>query len=358
MVTPRAAAYSGLGPLWPADGRLEMDSLADSGRRRVMDGRLRKRIQFLAGLLLSAVALFLVVQKVDWGVLGDTVRRVHLGWLLAAVLVEILSLLINALRWRWLYWPHHRPSTGQLFWVLNVAQLANTVLPGRLGLLVRTVMSGGDEGTSRATTLGTLAVEKVMEALTLLPLGLLLSLSLDLPDWLRISAASTGGLLMVALLLLGIGLRWRRQIEDRVSPFLGGRLAVLAGKLLDGLDALRSTRAGVWIWAWSLVYWALVAAINFLVIQAVGVSLPVLASLALLFVLQIGVRIPSSPGSLGVFDYLGVVTLALFGVERSTALGITLLLHVVTFFATQSVGGGLSLVGEELAFAGPSPDRQ
>jgi uncharacterized protein (TIRG00374 family) len=302
-----------------------------------MDGR-RKTIQLLVGLLLSGIALVLVIQGLDWGVLSDTIRQVRLGWLVAAVAVEMLSLLVNAVRWRWLYWPHHRPSTGRLFWILNVAQLANTVLPGRLGLLVRTVMPGGESGTSRATTVTALAVEKLIEGLTLLPLGVLLSLSLDLPAWLRISAIYTGGMLLALLLLLGAGLRWRDRIEDRIARHWGGRPASLVGRLLDGLDALRSARAGGRIWVWSLVYWGLLAVINFLVIQAVGLSLPGLASLALLFVLQIGVRVPSSPGNVGVFDYLGVVTLALFGVERSTALAVTLLLHLVTYIPPSLVG--------------------
>ena len=303
-----------------------------------MVSRNRKAIPAITGLALSAVGLFLILRGLDWGVLGDTMGQARLGWLLAAVVVEMLSLLANAVRWRWLYWPHHQPPVGKLFGVLTVAQLANTVLPGRLGLLVRAVMTGGDNGPSRATTITTLVVEKVLEGVTLLPLGVLLSLLLDLPDWVRISAAVSGCVLLALLLLLGSGLRWRDHLVDWIAKLSAGWPAGLMASLLEGLDALRSTRVAWRIWGWSLLYWGLVTAVNWLVIQATGLPLPALASLALLFVLQIGVRVPASPGNIGVYDFLGVVTLALFGLEKSAALGVTLLLHLVTYLPPSLVG--------------------
>jgi uncharacterized protein (TIRG00374 family) len=292
-------------------------------------------------MALSAAGLVLVFRGLDWSALGAVLRQVRPGCLLAAVLVEILSILVNAVRWRWLFWPHYRPRVGKLFGTLTVAQLANTVLPGRLGLLLRVVLMGrGDNRVSRATTFTTLAVEKVLEGVTLLPLGVLLLLLLDLPEWLRTSAVAGGSLLLGFLVVLGVGLRWRVPFLDKVASFWGGRFSSVARALLDGLDSLRSTRVGGRLWLWSWIYWGLVALVNWLVIQATGLSVPPIAALVLLFVLQIGVRLPSSPGAIGVFDYLGVVSLAVFGVEKTPALGVTLLLHLVFYLPPSLLGVG------------------
>jgi uncharacterized protein (TIRG00374 family) len=296
--------------------------------------------RFALGLLLSAAGLYLVLRGIDWQVLGPTLSRVHWGWLLAAVAVEMLTLWIGAIRWRWLFWPHYRPQTGRLFAILGVAQLANTVLPGRLGLLVRALLVGSDGEVSRATALTTLAVEKMLEGITLLPVGVLLFWVLDLPDWLRISALLSAGLLLGLGLVVGVGLRWREAFLGWLSERTTGWLLRVSRALLDGLDALRSFRAGWRLWALSIVYWAAVMAVIGLVMRSVGLHVPLGALLALLFVLQIGVRLPSLPGNVGIFEYLGVVTLSAFGVDKTSALGAMLVLHVVMYLPPSLVGVG------------------
>jgi uncharacterized protein (TIRG00374 family) len=296
--------------------------------------------RFVLGLSLSAAGLYLVLCGLDWQALGPALRQVHWGWLGAAIAVEMLTLWIGAIRWRWLFWPHYRPQAGRLFAILGVAQLANAVLPGRLGLLLRALLVGNGGAVSRATALTTLAVEKMLEGITLFPVGILLLGVLDLPDWLRISVLLSAGLLLGLALIVGAGLRWRETFLGWLSERTTGWLFRASRALLDGLDALRSFQAGWRLWALSVVYWAAVMAVIGLVMRSVGLPVPPVALLALLFVLQIGVRLPSLPGNIGVFEYLGVVTMSVFGVDKTSALGAMLVLHVVMYLPPSLVGVG------------------
>jgi uncharacterized protein (TIRG00374 family) len=305
-----------------------------------IDSRVWRGTRFILGLLLSAAGLFLALRGIDWQALGPILRQVRWGWLLVAVAVEMLTLWISAVRWRWLFWPHYRPQTRRLFCILGVAQLANTVLPGHLGLPLRALLVGEGGKVNRATALTTLAVEKVLEGITLLPIGIVLFLVLDLPDWLRISAILSAGLLFGLVLSVGCGLRWKEALLGWLSTWTTGWLLRVTRALLDGLDSLRSLQVGRRLWGWSVVYWVAVTAVIGLVMRAVGLHIPPIALAALLFVLQIGVRLPSSPGSIGVFEYLGVSTLSLFGVDKTIALGAVLLLHVVFYLPPSLLGVG------------------
>jgi hypothetical protein len=89
---------------------------------------------------------------------------------------------------------------------------------------------------------------------------------------------------------------------------------------------------------WSLLIWAMTAFLNQLILWCLGIDVPLVAPLLLLVVLQIGVRVPSSPGSIGVFHYLSVVTLGLFGVEKELALSYGMLLHLVTYLPPSLLG--------------------
>lgn len=303
----------------------------------------KRRVRTLLGVLLSSVALFLALGGVDWHALGILLRQVHLGWLLMAVAVQMLTVWVNAVRWRRLFWPHYCPRVAWLFGILNVAQLANAVLPGRLGLLVRALLVGERGQISRATALTTLVVEKVLEGITLLLVSIPLFLALELPQWLRLATILSSAVLVALLLVIGISLRWRESLLAWMSTWAAGWLSRATRALLDGLDSLRCHRV-VWrLLVWSVVYWALVAAVIALVIRAVGLQLPPAGILLLLFVLQLGVRLPSSPGNLGVFEFLGILSLSIFGVDKTSALGAMLVLHLVFYLPSSLVGVGYLL---------------
>jgi uncharacterized membrane protein YbhN (UPF0104 family) len=314
-----------------------------------MGWTLRSKIRVLLGVILSAAGLFLAVRGVDWPALAAELRGVHLGWLGAAVAAELLTLGINAVRWRWLFWPHYRPGVGRLFGILNVAQLANAVLPGRLGLAFRILLVGEGGQVNRATALTTLATEKTLEGVTLLPVGVLLFLVLDLPDWLRLSALLSGGLILGLIVVMGCGIRWREPFLAWLSGWATSRLTAVAGALFDGLEPLSSLRIGWRAWVLSLAYWAVAVVVIGTAMRAVGVHLSLIANLTLLFVLQVGGRLPSSPGNIGVFHYLGVVSLSFFGIERAPALGAMLVLHMIVYLPA-SVAGAAYLLWTSTGF--------
>ena len=56
---------------------------------------------------------------------------------------------------------------------------------------------------------------------------------------------------------------------------------------------------------------------------------------------QLGVAIPSSPGFIGTYQWLGVSALALFGVPTEEALAFSILMQAVWYVPTLVVGGGL-----------------
>ena len=56
-----------------------------------------------------------------------------------------------------------------------------------------------------------------------------------------------------------------------------------------------------------------------------------LTAFLLLAVLQVGGLVPSSPGKVGVFQLLCILTLALFSVDKSTGLTYGILLYLVAY---------------------------
>jgi uncharacterized membrane protein YbhN (UPF0104 family) len=76
----------------------------------------------------------------DWGLAGEAFRAVRLEWVVAAIGLNLLSVIVRAIAWRTVINqavdPPH-PRIGLVFSAFSVGLLANAVLPGRIGELAR-----------------------------------------------------------------------------------------------------------------------------------------------------------------------------------------------------------------------------
>jgi uncharacterized membrane protein YbhN (UPF0104 family) len=116
-----------------------------------------------------------------------------------------------------------------------------------------------------------------------------------------------------------------RLFPDRWSA----RLITFSEAALSGLRSLRDWRAGLMIWFLSVAILVSSIATNYVLFAALGISLSPVAAVFLLVVLRVGEAPPSLPGKVGLFQYLVIIALAAFGVDRTTALTYSLLLYGV-----------------------------
>lgn len=297
--------------------------------------------QVILGVLVSALTIYLAFRNVDLAQVGQALRAAWPGWVLLALLSVAVSLLAKTVRWQLLL-----PGApfGRLLLALLAGAMLNYYLPARLGDFSR-AYAAGEPGEGRAQALGTVILEKVFDLVAYALLFIVLLLLMPLPGWASQSAltALLAALVGVAATLLvayrrGYFLklleRWLSKLPPTWQRFLASRLQ--AG--LASLDALQGRRALVGLSFWSAVIWLAALATNQLVLLALDIHLPWTASLLVLVVLQVGITLPSVPGRIGVFEYLCILSLSVFGVAHAPALTFGLLLHAVVLIPTTLAG--------------------
>lgn len=265
----------------------------------------------------------------------------QVDWRLVALALGLglAGTLARAARWKLLYYPDQKKlNCLRLAEILFISQMLNIVSPVRLGEVARIYYMGHLEVHSRARTLGTIAVEKWLDTLTLLVLMLLVPVTVSLPIWFQNSKGSLAALAIAffgATLILSFGKDRLLVLLESTSRFLPenwrARLRQAVSLVLGSLDVLRSPWVGLRLQGWSLLIWSLGVLVNYIVFLALGLSLPFAAALFLLVVLQVGVVVPSAPGELGVFNYLCILAFTPFGVGKSIALSYSVLLYLVAF---------------------------
>ena len=319
-------------------------------------GKAFSKIRLWLSTALGALLLVLAFRGVQLPELLGGLAQANYGFIILALGTVIMTTLAKAVRWRLLFYPHHHGLRyNKLFSVLLIGQMINITLPGRLGELARAYFLGEIEKRSKASILGTIILEKLLDMFMLLVL-LIAFLPFIIPlKWLR-EPGTAVATATIAFLFVTLILAYQR---DRATIALRRLLRLLPKPLqvrtsqqlelaLSNLEILRHGNVILQVSGWSVLIWLLAALTNYLAFLALGLRLSFLAAVFLLMVLHIGIAVPSSPGKVGVFHYLCILALSVFSVERSMALSYGVVLHVIVFLPL-SLLGAFSLWWENLS---------
>jgi len=320
-----------------------------------------KSWKFWLGIGISGIFLYLFVKDINWSELWSTIKAVRTPFLVAMLAVNLSSFLIRALRWRYFFHNEPLPAFRSLFSATAIGFMANSVLPFRLGEIIRAVMLGRSEKISKSTCLGTLVIERLFDMLAILFFFAFFIIVYSLPTTgsekhvgyireINLAGYTSGTMCLIAILglvVLRFKTRWAlRAIEwclrwfpDRI------RTAVLTitRSFIEGLNILKDMSAFfisvglsllLWLWAIFQIY-LLLLAFN---LDKAPFNLGFPHAIFLLVIMAFSVMVPAAPGYVGTFHYGSMVALALMGVNESIASGVAIVGHAWSMFPIAFVG--------------------
>jgi len=301
----------------------------------------RPLLRALLGLAISAIAIALVVRQVDVAAAWDVLRGANPVFVAATVGCIVLDVTLRALRWRGLLAPVARLRLATVAASLLVGYLANNILPARLGELVRSHHLGDRTGVSRASILGTVVVERVVDTGVLVTIAsaaiVILSVRGIVASAVLLGLALTG--FLVAALALAL-VAHRLPYADRVIATVERWPAVMraASKLRGGLAVAGRPRTMAGAIGWSVAAWGATIVAFALAGQAIGVELTWGQAALLAAGVSLVTAIPAGPGYIGTFELAAVEIGKAVGVPADAAFALALLVHAA-ILAVTTIGG-------------------
>jgi uncharacterized protein (TIRG00374 family) len=289
-----------------------------------------KSIRLLIGLLITALALWLSFKNLDWIALKRSFSRINFIWVILAVLNVLLTVYAMGWRWRVLLKSRLDISMSYMFKLNIISQYLNIVIPGRFGELAKAWLPAKRHGESGSYILGTVIIEKMFDFFAWVIL------------WISLPAFQVKGytlalsILFVVILVLLI---WKREMLRllllRISVILPGKLKIRAVNFLErcmeAFSQLKQSGTIVIIALYTVVIFFLSTMTNYLLFLAFGFQLSIYQAMVLLLVIWIGNTPPSVPGRVGVFEYIVILGLALFSIDKSEAMSYALMLHMASY---------------------------
>jgi len=311
---------------------------------RGVRGAWRSRLARLAaGLAISAAFLTLTMARVDLRETAAALANAAPAGILVAILLVLLELVIRAERWHYLLAPTRVVPRRLTFAYLNIGYFANSLLPARLGDGARAYLAGRAFDVSPLVTLGSIIVERVFDAVTILGAVLIAGLVVARGSEIAGSAA-----MLAAAVAVGLAVAVTIAVVVHRSGFLsrrwGQRVRQVLARVAEGGAALRARRGIAAVLVLTLVPFAVAICTFGAIVTAVGLPLGFAECALVLGVLALSTAIPAAPGSLGTYEFVGVTALGILGVEPSAALAATVLVHVVATLPPALLGLAATLV--------------
>lgn len=295
-------------------------------------------LRIAIGIVISVLAVYLAVRNVSYGDVISILARTHPVYAGAALLGVALGTLAKAARWRTLLGAAGARFAGRhILASLLAGQVLNILLPIRAGDVGRAYLLDDTE-THRGFVFGTIVVEKIIDLIAYVLLFVPVFLLLPLPNWISAPALTLATVTVGLVAALSFLIRYRDRLSQHIlraiywlPDALSRRLERLVEAGVESVEVLRSRQVQFEVVGWSALIWVISILINHFALLALDITLPFTVPLLILLVLQAGITIPAVPGRIGVFEYLCVLTLALFGIDQTTALGYGILLHAIVF---------------------------
>jgi uncharacterized protein (TIRG00374 family) len=306
----------------------------------VAAGRRRAMILGLAvGVPVSALFLWLAIRGSDTGKVKTALGDAKLGTLALAMSAFVVVYAAQAERWRRI--AAVRTVGWRTFAELVVSSVAcNNVLPARIGDLLRARWLGRSAGVPAGRALATVVLDRACDLLVLFAFLLATLPEVAGSGWsTRIALGTLAILVAIAVMLVFARAYTRRRARGRLET--RNLVRRVLRDVVEGLAEPMGRRRLAAAIVLSAVAWLAFAAAAIGVGRSVGVHLGIVDALFVTAVINLGVAIPSSPGFVGTYQWLGVASLGLLDVDRSRALAFAILLQAIWFVPTTLLGGGV-----------------
>ncbi|NDJ76529.1 MAG: flippase-like domain-containing protein [Chloroflexi bacterium] len=286
----------------------------------------------------------LVVRGIDWAELVAGLRAARSGELGAAFALVSLSFFVRGLRWGILLSAQRTVAPGTLFWATATGYLGNYSLPARAGEFIRSLALAQKTAINASYVLATALTERIFDALTLVIISAAaLSTLSDVPETLVIATRTMAVVGLVGVLGVLIAPRLEPLVEWvldrlRLPAHLHSRLHSVAAQFLLGMHACQHTRRALGFAALTALVWSVDAVMAVMGGQALGLPLTLAESLVLLAMLGLSSAIPSTPGYIGVFQFVAVVVLTRYDYSREEALAYILTYQAISYLAALLYG--------------------
>ena len=288
----------------------------------------------------------------DWSLVYHAFDFVEWRWIVAAFLLNVLSVLARSLSWSLTVAAALDPPEPRFRHVISafsIGLLANAVLPGRIGELARVAVLRQHlphgRGTS-AALVGTVIAHRLFDVVPAVLLVVYVLLTANIPGWAvtSIVVVSAVGIVLLTFAVLSAR-RDHRPVLDEL-----GTVRRLLAMARQGFSVMRNPIAAAGAVFLQCLGWGFQLLAVYVAMRAFDIEAPLPAAGLVLVLMNIATIFPLWPGNVGLVQAAVALPLVSYGVAYPTGFAYGIALQAVEVAVGVSAGL-LALAPEGISFA-------
>ncbi len=313
----------------PSDQPEDVNQRARSKRRRFL--------WLILSLLIASVLLYLSLSGLDWGAFWRTVSQGNYEIIWIVIPIVSFNYFQRAVHWRLLIRSEKKIPVLAVFWANMVGYMGNAYLPARAGELLRSAFLGEKSGLGTSFILATALVERFLDVIALVLVGAVAlsfqgNASMMLVEAISLMAVLGFVGLLVILILPSqesrmLHLLDRFPLPKAASEFLSRQIR----RFLLGAQSLRNSRRLAGFVMMTGLIWLIDAFGVTLGVRIISQTLRLDQAFILLAALGLSSAIPSTPGYVGVYQFVALLVLVPFGFSQPQALAYILISQILGY---------------------------
>lgn len=288
----------------------------------------KKLIHITLGILISGAALYYAFSGIDWQIFLSQIKQINLFWYISGCIVAIIAIFLRAVRWKLLLKPIRSFKVTPLFKGTIVGFFGNYVLPIRMGEILRAYITGKFTNYSGTKLFPTIIAERFIDMIAFFVFILIASIFVPFGEQLNflktIIPIFIGALFLISIIYYKYKEKIQEHFDSKNNIFHN-----FLSKLNVGFSSLFKVKRPLLIFILSLLIWLIYGGLFYCGLMAFSVASAIKIALFLLVTTTFAISIPAAPGNIGTYHSAVIITLSMFGIEKSVSSPISVMLHLI-----------------------------
>lgn len=312
---------------------------------------MKKVFNLIVSIVISCIMLYLVFRKINFVEFVNYVSSAKLEYLLLNLILGIILLLLRSYRWKTMLKEYKNFRLKNFFESTVLGLFFNTVLPFRMGDLLQGYFLAKKTMLPKSLTFSTVLLERFIDLFPPIIFIIIGSFFVVLPKQISLGLSVIVLLILVSFFVLILKykdflLSKLLRYSKKINFFK--KLVNVLEKFFSAIENIGNINVLYKIILLTFILWTGYSISMLLVCSSLEIKLPSIWSGFLIqAVTALSVAIPSSPGYIGSWEFMGTLSLLIFKVNKTKAVSFAVISHIIGIIPI--VGLGLILVLKEIS---------
>ena len=306
---------------------------------------MNKWLKLLIGFSLSFLGLYLSFQNID---INDTVKSfesISYSWILWAIILLIVYTYLRSIRWRILLFSLKPVNLKDLFASNMVGYFGNSVLPFKMGEILRGYAISKNNDLKTSTVLGSIVLERVCDLGGLIILLLIVTIFYSFPYDIELSLMISVAVILSVFVFLWIFSFKKELILNKIK---GTRLmnfkTVISfietlSSFTKGFSLISNMRSFFLVSFLTILSWSILFLVTYCALKSLDFQTTLIEIAVILLLTSMAMSVPAAPGAIGTHHFATYYVMNnLLGFNSIDSQTFAIVLHAVSYLPLVAIG--------------------